>query len=532
MDSVNICFCHCGKSFQYHYLLKRHHEGHRGCEYTKSLKKVSSESNEFICTKCYKKLTTKFNLERHTKICIINNSIKQDIGENNMLNNLNKSFQLYKSEIYNVYQKYQNIMDTINKLRDENPTNNSIKDMISDITKLSNVIKELNVSEQINTTPIITTGNSNIDIEQLINIRELDSHDVNTNNNTTNNTNSNNTTNNNTTNNNTTNNTTNITNNNNNSPTIYPIIYPFGYENLSFLSRKEMLNILTSPTCLSDAMEKIFSRQEHKSYYKRNANRPQIAVINKQFNTKIYTDREFKNEMIKTLLMAIQRMFYICKNDLDFDEQVILWQNIKILKTNYTDCLTIKNEKDLPSNVKTIMDNIYNLVLGDKEIENVYDNFTLFKNKITKDTKYKEALLNLLQSIIKELEDYNNDLENITIDEETLESYWDKPTESIDLNHRLNNINETDYKDTPRNKYNEKMINIENDKLNENIQSIGNVNEVIAIRDERKEEEINNLVEHFNLSSMKKIKLRTDLIVKPKNELSNAVKTIRKKHKT
>jgi uncharacterized Zn-finger protein len=72
MDSVNICFCPCGKSFQYHYLLKRHHEGHRGCEYTKSLKKVSSESNEFICTKCYKKLTTKFNLERHTKICIIN----------------------------------------------------------------------------------------------------------------------------------------------------------------------------------------------------------------------------------------------------------------------------------------------------------------------------------------------------------------------------------------------------------------------------------------------------------------------------
>ena len=236
--------------------------------------------------------------------------------------------------------------------------------------------------------------------------------------------------------------------------------------------------------------------------------------------------------MIKTLLMAIQRMFYICKNDLDFDEQVILWQNIKILKTNYTDCLTIKNEKDLPSNVKTIMDNIYNLVLGDKEVEHVYDNFTLFKNKITKDTKYKEALLNLLQSIIKELEDYNNDLENITIDEETLESYWEKPTESIDLNHRSNNINETDYKDTPRNRYNEKMIKLENDKLSDNIQSIGNVNEVIAIRDERKEEEINNLVEHFNLSNMKKIKLRTDLIVKPKNELSNAVKTIRKKHKT
>ena len=195
------------------------------------------------------------------------------------------------------------------------------------------------------------------------------------------------------------------------------------------------------------------------------------------------------------------------------------------------ECLSIKNEKDLPSNVKTIMDNIYNLVLGDKEMEQVYDNFTLFKNKITKDAKYKEALLNLLKSIIDELEDYNNDLENITIDEETLESYWETPDEIIDLSHHENNVNVNDYRDTPRYRYNEKMIEVENEKLNENNQTIGNVNEVITIRDERINEEINNLVEHFYLSGTKKIKLRNDLIVQPKNQIPNEIKIIRKKYK-
>jgi hypothetical protein len=292
-----------------------------------------------------------------------------------------------------------------------------------------------------------------------------------------------------------------------------------------------MLKILTSPTCLNDALEKIFTRKEHKSYNKQNANRQQVEVINNQFNTKVFTDRQFKDEMIKNLIIAIQRMFYICKNNLEFSEQLILWQNIKLLKTNYTNCLKIKNEKDLPSNVKTIMDNIYNLVFENKANEQICDNFTLFKNKITKDAKYKDSLLNLLQSILKELEDYKQDLENINIDEEILQSYWESPEISIDLNHKDNNVLQNDYIETPRYKYFEDMIEVENNKLNENIQTVGNIIEVNKIRDDRKEEEIKNIVDHFNLSKIRSIRMRTDFIIQPKNEIFNALQIIRKKYK-
>jgi hypothetical protein len=223
----------------------------------------------------------------------------------------------------------------MNTLNDGN--NDMIKTIFTDMTNLRDYIKKLNINvEKTNTTPIITMPTSNVDIEQLVSINELDTINDNSNSHNTDNSHSHNTTNNNTNCHNT-----NITNNN--APNIFPIIYPFGYENLSFLSHNEMLKILTSPTCLNDALEKIFTRQEHKSYFKQNANRQQVEVINNQFNTKVFTDRQFKDEMIKNLIIAVQRMFYICKNDLEFAEQLVLWQNIKLLKTNYTNCLKIKN---------------------------------------------------------------------------------------------------------------------------------------------------------------------------------------------
>jgi hypothetical protein len=437
---------------------------------------------------------------------------------NNIFNNLP---QTQKEELLNFLDFFYNnetkeiLKEFILNIKSKINTNNP-----SVLTLTSNV----NANANVDTTPIITMPTSNVDIEQLVSINELDTINDNSNSHNTDNSHSHNTTNNNTNCHNT-----NITNNN--APNIFPIIYPFGYENLSFLSHNEMLKILTSPTCLNDALEKIFTRQEHKSYFKQNANRQQVEVINNQFNTKVFTDRQFKDEMIKNLIIAVQRMFYICKNDLEFAEQLVLWQNIKLLKTNYTNCLKIKNENELPSNVKTIMDNIYNLVFENKANEQICDNFALFKTKITKDAKYKDSLLNLLQSIIKELEDYNKDLENITIDEEILQSYWLLPEESIDLNHKDNNVLQNDYIETPRYKYFEDMIEVENDKLNENTQSVGNINEVHKIRDERKEEEIKRIVDYFNLSKIRSMRMRTDLIVQPKNGLFSALQLIRKKYK-
>jgi len=500
-------YCPCGKLFPYHYLLMRHQNGTRGCSYTKSLKDADIEEPS-ICNKCYKKLSNKYNLARHNKICKATKSIPD-----------NPKYLDTNMDILDT------MLDEINKLK------NNKKIDVSSIKQLYNLLNSISDNTQpntqpINQNPIIFKPNTDIDIEKLININEhgtanIECPQTNTTNNNTNNNNCNNTTN--TTN--ITNNTTNITNNN--SPTIHPIIYPFGYENLSFLSNREMLNILTSPTCLNDALELIFSRQEHKSYFKRNLNRNQVSVINKNYNTKVYSDREFKNEMIKNLILAIQRMFYTCKHELDFDEQLVLWQHIKLLNKTYTESLTVKNEKNLPSNVKNIMNTICNLVLSDKETTKVCEDFNMFKHKMLNDPKYKETLLKLLQSIIIELENYNNDLDNITVSDETLKETWTTPPTNIELHNNNNNVKDTEYKKTDRYKYFNDMTNLENQQLNNETQSIGNINEVINIRLERMEHEINTLKTHFILTQNQVNKIRRDIIIEPINNNSKHVAQIR-----
>jgi len=493
-------YCPCGKLFAYHYLLVRHQNSIRGCSYTKSLKETTE--HKFICNKCYKKLSNAYSLSRHNKICKATNVVPDN--QKHLDTNMN-------------------ILDTmiekINKLK----TNKNLEINISLITQLDNILNSISSDTQtINQNPIIINPNTDIDIEKLININETGTANIECP--QTNNTHSHNTTNTNCNNTNC-NNTTNITNNN--SPSIHPIIYPFGYENLSFLSNREMLNILTSPTCLNDALELIFSRQEHKSYFKRNLNRNQVSVINKNYNTKVYSDREFKNEMIKNLILAIQRMFYTCKNELDFDEQLVLWQHIKLLNKTYTESLTVKNEKNLPSNVKNIMNTICNLVLSDKETTKICDDFNMFKHKMLNDPKYKETLLKLLQSIITELENYNNDLDNITVSDETLKETWTTPPTNIQLHNNNNNVKDTDYKDTDRYKYFSEMTDLENQQLNTEEQSIGNINEVIAIRLKRMEQEINTLKEHFILTKNQVNKIRRDIIIEPINNNSKHVAQIR-----
>ena len=192
--------CPCGKVFQYHYLLLRHQESIRGCSYTKSLRETTEQ--QCICNNCHKKLSNSYSLSRHNKICKATKSIPDNPKH------LDTNMDILDTMI-----------EKINKLK----INKNLDINISLITQLDNILNSISSDTQtINQNPIIFKPNTNIDIEKLINI-----------NNTTNNTNNTNC-----------NNTTNITNNN--SPTIHPIIYPFGYENLSFLSNREMLNIITS----------------------------------------------------------------------------------------------------------------------------------------------------------------------------------------------------------------------------------------------------------------------------------------------
>ena len=156
----NNSVCPCGKSFPYYYLLDRHQKGSRGCSYTNSLKKndiIPSICNK--CNKCNKTLANKYNLVRHNKICKATITIPDS------------SKQLDKK----IIDMLDTIIDKINKIK----TKNNIDIDISLLSKINNILDKLNDDTQLtNQSPIIIKPNTDIDIENIINISETTGNEI------------------------------------------------------------------------------------------------------------------------------------------------------------------------------------------------------------------------------------------------------------------------------------------------------------------------------------------------------------------
>jgi hypothetical protein len=171
-----------------------------------------------------------------------------------------------------------------------------------------------------------------------------------------NNTTNNNTTNINTTNNNTTNNNsgtindnrqiTNITNN-----IIIQHINPFGHENTDFLTNKEKLEILRSghKACIK-ILKIVYNRNENKNFYKVNKKSSTISYLKDNTSSPtsattpndtdnatvidVFQLKEFRKEIFNNSTTLLYSIMLDCKNDLCFEEQLALMDNITTIKND------------------------------------------------------------------------------------------------------------------------------------------------------------------------------------------------------
>ena len=508
--------CVCGKEFKYYYLLVRHQDNRETCKNNNGA--ISGETEDIhTCNICDKDFSSKYTLKRHRISCM-----KKSADEIEEHKSTIEHFQEDITNNFNTENSKFILSSLLTQVCD--PNNIPVEQYL---TNLIQTLQTLNKQKR-----TIQPNNIQVDINNGSN----NSVDNSTDNSTTDNS----TTDNSTTN--ITNNTTNsnnITNSNNTSNTnininMHPVIYPFGYENLNFLSNKEMLEIITGPRCLIDALEKIYSSSENKNCHKRNINRDQVTVVNyvnNEYKLQVLKDREFQNQMVKQLIFAVQRMFYKCKSELDFEDQLLLWQNIKLMEKKHLDGLKIKKQKNMPTNLSTIIDCISNLLSTGNEDITVCNDFNEFKRRIV-EPEYKQHLITLLSVVLIELKSYQCDLENVTITEEQLHSYWLDPDQSIKYDNPINKISkENKLEDTYRYRYLQEMVKEENKQLNETQQSIGNINTVSKIRHQRAEDEVKEIQENFNLSDIEAIPFRQKLILEPQGKYPEKVNTLHKRIK-
>ena len=140
----------------------------------------------------------------------------------------------------------------------------------------------------------------------------------------------------------------NITNN-----IIIQHINPFGQENTDFLSNKEKLEILRSghKACIK-ILKIVYNRNENKNFYKVNKKHSTISYL-KDNDTKnkdkdennsknndsmpsidVFQLREFRKEIFNNSTTLLYSIMIDCKNDLCFEEQLALMDNITSIKND------------------------------------------------------------------------------------------------------------------------------------------------------------------------------------------------------
>ena len=333
---------------------------------------------------------------------------------------------------------------------------------------------------------------------------ELQVHNQNITNNTTNNN-----INNNTTTNNITNNTTNIS-----------VVYPFGYENIYFMTDFEMITILTGGNCLVDAMNKIYSNSENKNFMKRNMKVENITIIDKSCDLQVLDNDMFKRQIIKQTFESLKLMFNHCKNRLNIEHQIMLWQTLRILDESIKENITTKKEENMSIEIRQIMDKINLMIHKENESKVSKVKFMDIKNSMI-NPEFKRIFNEKLNHIVAKMRDFKDDYNNRIINLEFIMKHiWNRDLANdpqLSMTHPDNHIKAHNVVDTPRFKFFADMIKLENEYLaNEGCNTIGNIDSVCNIREENAEKEYNTYTNKY------------DLDVKERKTLERKVQTERK----
>ena len=468
---INECVCtNCNTVFDANWKLERHKKNKKGC-------KVKPE--DFKCTNCNKKFSSKSNLIRHQKKYCVNEAQEdQPVNtaanpDNSIKNDLLEDFFKVVSpnpELVTKFMKFLYIEQ--NRLIDE---------LKNDKKNLEDRLNNIGVPTQIharqssnnNQIPNVDNGNGVIPNVQ-VNVQNQNVQN-------------------------------NIVQNNviNNNLILPPVINPFGYEDISHISDVEKLRILTSPNGLELGLKLLYNKVSNRNFYRPNANKDNIAVLDTDLKVQIKDKKSFNDDMLEKGIVVMYRLLDSCKTKLSFKDKLMIEQNITrnrdmLRFDNYIRCVLNLIETCLQDNVS-------------KEI------FKKFSDKLSREETFRKEKLKLIKQLIDELKKFNTEFNNVSISDEYLKSeVWcidESRNDAMDPHDVRNNLEHNYIENTIRYKMLEKMKEEEHMYFEEHGITLGDLRKYRMIQLDRARQEI-DLMNEIYKDEMLKEELENKLLNK------------------
>ena len=529
----------CGTAFKFPSQLDRHLNGKKQC-------KPSVLNPEALCEYCNVQYSNKYNLVKHHVTCKAKLEAEAQANNNQVAVQQNNNALVINNQRYiQEYRKLQGYRDKyIKSLEDKIEEHKTIIDLlmkyqqtsqtidINDtkfIQKFTKFIKEINKTnkqkddeeQDDEKEEDDEEDEHNITVSQLANTLNniLNPTINNITNNTSNTSNTSNT--NIQTQNNTINNVQNIQNIqntqnnivNNNLPNI---IYPFDYEDISFITDDEKLNILTSSNGVELALEKIYSKPENRNFYRQNANKDNVSILGKDMKIQIKNLKQFNEQILNKGILLMERMFYTCKHKLSFNDQLLIWNNIE------------QNRELLA--FEHYLVNIINLIETCFRDPISKDIFKKFSDKLAREEIYRKDKINIIKDLIVELERFNQDKTNITIDDDFLRTeVWSQEehkSKDADEDNLKNNLDLVRIENTPRFKFFNDMRADEIEYFDMHGASIGNIIKYRSILLQRAKDEIERINKIYNNDALG-TEVREKLITQPNDNMLSQLRNIK-----
>jgi hypothetical protein len=234
-------------------------------------------------------------------------------------------------------------------------------------------------------------------------------------------------------------------------------------------------------------LEKIYSKHENRNFYKPNANKDNVSVLNKDMKIQVKKQKQFNEQMLNHGILVMERMFYSCKNRLSFEHQLLIWNNIEENRN------LLRFESNI-TQILSIMETCFQDTIS-KEI------FKKFSDKINREETFRLEKLNIVKELLLELERFNNDRNNVTINDDFLRNeVWSKEEKNevdVDSSDSKNNLAMRHLVNTPRFKFFEEMKLNEFEYFDMHGVSIGNIIEYRKILIQRAKVEIERITNEY-----------------------------------